>query len=245
MPRTPKQVLAEQNQQAERDRTQRTEQLPATRQATAPATPDLRSPRQRYLDDVAPSGIVGRLIKFDGKEGKFIFVDTEETVSDAEDFVALADQTLAAYVKFQSEQAPARIGGLLYAPDFALPPRDRLGDNDPKRWEIGLSGRPEDPWKEELMVVLKCPATMELLTFSTVSKTGRRAVGNLLKHYDRLQATSPGSFPVVRLKPGGYQDSRYGWVHVPNFIVVGVSAGHTAAIPDTSLKTEMDDLIPF
>lgn len=245
MPRTSKQVLADQKQQTERERTQRTEQLPATRQATLPATPDPRSPRQRYLDDCAPSGIVGRLVKFDGKEGKFIFVDTEETISDAEDFVVLADQTLAAYVKFQSERAPLRIGGLLYAPDFALPPRDQLGDNDPKRWEIGLSGRPEDPWREELMVVLKRPATMELLTFSTMSKTGRRAVGNLLKHYDRLQVTSPGSFPVVRLKPSGYQDSRYGWVYVPNFVVVGVSPGHTAAIPDTSLKAEMDDSIPF
>jgi hypothetical protein len=245
MPRTAKQVLSEQKLQAERDRTQRSQQLPATRQAALPATPDRRSPRQVYLDEVAPSGIVGRLVKFDGKEGKFIFVDTEETISDAEDFVVLADQTLAAYVKFQSEQAPTRIGGLLYAAAFALPPRAQLGDTDPKKWEIGLSGRPEDPWREELMVVLKRPATMELLTFSTMSKTGRRAVGNLLKHYDRLQTTSPGSFPVVRLKPAGYQDSRYGWVHTPNFVVVGVSPGHTAAIPDTSLKAEMNDEIGF
>jgi hypothetical protein len=78
-----------------------------------------------------------------------------------------------------------------------------------------------------------------------MSKTGRRAVGNLLKHYDRLQVTTPGSYPVVRLKPGGYQDSRYGWVHVPNFVVVGVSAGHTVAIPDTSLEGQMNDKIPF
>jgi hypothetical protein len=243
MPRTAKQVLADQNQQAERERAQ--QQLPATRQAALPATPDHRSARQRYLDEVAPSGIVGRLIKFDGKEGKFIFVDTEETISDAEDFVALADQTLAAYVKFQPDQSPLRIGGLLYAQDFTLPSRDQLGDTDPRKWEIGLSGRPEDPWREELMVVLKRPPTMELLTFTTMSKTGRRAVGNLLKHYDRLQVAGPGSFPVVRLKPGGYQDSRYGWVHVPNFVVVGVSPGHTAAIPDTSLKAQLNDEIGF
>lgn len=243
MPRTAKQVLADQNQQAERERAQ--QQLPATRQAALPATPDHRSARQRYLDEVAPSGIVGRLIKFDGKEGKFIFVDTEETISDAEDFVALADQTLAAYVKFQPDQSPLRIGGLLYAQDFTLPSRDQLGDTDPRKWEIGLSGRPEDPWREELMVVLKRPPTMELLTFTTMSKTGRRAVGNLLKHYDRLQVAGPGSFPVARLKPGGYQDSRYGWVHVPNFVVVGVSPGHTAAIPDTSLKAQLNDEIGF
>jgi hypothetical protein len=244
--KTTAQALHEQQEQAERDRGARSQPLPAVAKATPPTAPDRRTARQRYLDDIAPSGIVGRLAKFDGKAGKFVFVDTDEAIGDGEDFVVLADQTMVAYVKFQPEQGPLRIGGLLYAPDFELPPREQLGDNDKAKWEIGLSGQPDDPWKEEMMLVLKRPATMELLTFSTLNKTGRRAVGNLLKHYDRLQATSPGSFPVVRLKVGGYEDSRYGWVHVPNFVVVGVSPGHTAAIPDTSLKAAMEgDEIPF
>ena len=103
MPRTSKQVLAEQKQQADATAHSKPAQLPATRKAALPATPDHRSPRQRYLDEVAPSGIVGRLVKFDGKEGKFFFADTEETISDAEDFVVLADQTLVAFVKFQPD----------------------------------------------------------------------------------------------------------------------------------------------
>src|SRR5262245_6601047 len=115
MARTPKQVIAEQEQQAERERASRPQQpLPATRQAVPPATPDSRSPRQRYLDDVAPSGLVGRLVRFDGKAGRYLFADTEETVSADEDFVALCDQTLAAFVKFQGDQPPVRVGGLLY-----------------------------------------------------------------------------------------------------------------------------------
>jgi hypothetical protein len=246
MPGTSKQVLADQKQQIEHDRPKRSQQLATTRAATLPATPDPRSPRQRYLDEVAPSGIVGRLVKFDGKEGKFYFDDTEEKIGDDEDFIVLADQTLAARIKFEPDQAPTRRGGLLYSPDFMLPTRDELGDDDQTEWAIGkFSGEPDDPWKEEMMLVLKRPSTMELLTFSTLSKTGRRAVGTLLKHYDRLQISSPGSYPVVRLKVGGYQDSRYGWVHVPNFVVVGASPGHTVAIPDTSLKKEMSDEIPF
>jgi hypothetical protein len=246
MPRTSKQVLADQKQQIEHDRTQRSQQLAPRSAAPLPATPDNRNARQRYLDEVAPSGIVGRLVKFDGKEGKFIFVDTEETISDKEDFVVLADQTLATWVKFRPDQSPLRVGGLLYAPDFELPEREQLGDTDQTRWGIGkFSGEPADPWKEEMMLVLKRPSTMELLTFATLNKTGRRAVATLLKHYDRLQISSPGSYPVVRLKVGGYQDSRFGWVHAPNFVVVGGSPGHTAAIPDTSLKNEMSDSIPF
>jgi hypothetical protein len=78
-----------------------------------------------------------------------------------------------------------------------------------------------------------------------MSKTGRRAVGSLLKHYDRLQRSSPGNFPVVRLKPGSYNDDRYGRVLIPTFPVVGVSPGHTAAIPDTSVKGQLNDEIGF
>jgi hypothetical protein len=243
MPRTSKQVLDEQKRQAELDRTQRSQQLTTTRPASLPVAPDNRSPRQRYLDEVAPSGIVGRLVKFDGKEGKFIFV---QTISDKEDFVVLADQTFAAWIRFRPDESPLRVGGLLYAPDFELPEREQLGDTDRTRWAIGkFSGEPDDPWKEEMMLVLKRPTTMELLTFATLNKTGRRAVATLLKHYDRLQISSPGSFPVVRLKLGGYQDSRFGWVLAPNFVVVGASPGHTAAIPHTSLGNQMNYLIPF
>ena len=60
--------------------------------------------------------------------------------------------------------------------------------------------------------MLRRPATLELATFSTMSKTGRRAVGTLLQHYNRLQTSNPGAYPVVRLKPSGYQDNRFGWV---------------------------------
>ena len=35
-----------------------------------------------------------------------------------------------------------------------------------------LSGRPEDPWKHEQMIVLRRPTTLELLTFSTHRKPG-------------------------------------------------------------------------
>jgi hypothetical protein len=244
MARTAKQIQAEQQQQADADR-KGASALPATRNAALPDAPDHRNARQRLLDDVAPSGIVGRLARFDGKGGRFLFVDTDETISADEDFVVLADQAVVAYVKFQEEGPPLRVGGLLYAPDFTLPPREMLGDTNPTKWAVGFSGAPEDPWKVEMLLVLKCPATQELLTFSTMSKTGRRAVGSLLRHYDRLQVSNPGAFPVVRLKPSGYDDDRYGRVHTPSFAVVGVSPGHTAAIPDTSAKGQLNDEIPF
>src|SRR5262245_41724105 len=210
MPRTSKQVLTEQQKQAdaERERKAAPTQLPAVNDAALPVASD--ATRERLLNEVAPSGVVGRLVRFDGKEGRFLFVDNDETVDATEDFIVLGNETLVAYIRFQAEGPPLREGGLFYAPNFALPKREQLGDLDPRKWEVGLSGKPEDPWKLEMSLVLKRPATQELLTFSTMSKTGRRAVGGLLKHFDRLRRTSPGTFPVVRLKPGSYDDDRFG-----------------------------------
>jgi hypothetical protein len=65
--------------------------------------------------------------------------------------------------------------------------------------------------------------TQELFTFVTSSVTGRRAVGTLLKHYDRLRRNGGDDYPVVRLRTGGFKhrDERVGWLTTPVFVVYG------------------------
>jgi hypothetical protein len=71
-----------------------------------------------------------------------------------------------------------------------MPQRKMLGDLDEATWPSGLSGQPTDPWQHQMNLVLQDRATGELYTFSTSSMTGRRAIGNLLRHYDRLPQPS-------------------------------------------------------
>ena len=82
--------------------------------------------------------------------------------------------------------------------------------------------------------------THELFTFVTSSITGRRAVGNLIRHYDRMQKTDASAYPIVRLKIGGFQhrDDRIGWIKVPVIAVVGRAAKESAAKPDSSLAAD-------
>ena len=196
-PRTTKQALAEQKVVADREREAR---LAAGRKAvtqqrgevdvkpqgnggavvptgkTDVALPDTRTPQQAYIDEIAPpSSLVGRPIKFDGKAGKWLFSDTDEEIDPNTDFIALCDEILIGWIKFNGKgEQPDRIQGLLYD-GFIMPPQSTLPDRDSSKWELGLSGEPDDPWQHQMCLVLQSPGTHELGTFATSSRTGRRA----------------------------------------------------------------------
>jgi hypothetical protein len=128
-----------------------------------------------------------------------------------------------------------------------MPARESLGDNDEAEWPAGLSGAPSDPWLHQQLLPLQHAKTRELFTFGTTNATGRRAVGNLLRSYDRLRRSSPDEVPVVRLRHGGYnhRDDRIGWVNTPIFVVIGRTKRDLAAAPDTSTAGDMNDEIPL
>jgi hypothetical protein len=219
-----------------------TANVPAVAKTTAVAAPDNRSAHEKYLDSVAPISFVGRLVKF-GKEG-FVTQDDDEKIRDEIDHIAMCDQTLVGVVKFNGEgQPPTKVMGLLYG-GFEMPDRESLGDLDRSQWEIGLDGKPSDPWQHQIYLVLQRVDNSELFTYVTSSITGRRAIGNLLRHYDRMQKTHAGYYPLVRLKVGGFQhrDDRVGWVNTPNLAVIGRVPGTDAVKPGPA---DMNDDIPF
>jgi hypothetical protein len=133
--------------------------------------------------------------------------------------------------------------GLLYD-GYQMPPRESLGDTDEAAWEMGLDGKPADPWVHAIYLVLQRVDNSELFTFVAMSKTARRAVGVLLRHYDRMQRTNPGYLPIVALKVGGYQhrDTRVGWVKTPVIAAMGQVPGDKAVKP---APADMNDEIPF
>jgi hypothetical protein len=257
--RTPEEIVADQKEQAAKEKAAKEKAkaaapvakasialAPAAKSTITVALPDNRTDVQRYLDDIAPASIVGRLVKF-GKEGKFVYADDDTAVDENAEFIALCDQVLIGWIKFHSdgETPPDRVQGLLYD-GFVLPPRETLGDVDETQWSVGLSGEPEDPWKHQVCLVLQHTATRELSTFATTSETGRRAIGNLLRHFDRMRKTRPDEVPVVRLRPGGFnhRDPRVGWVFVPVFAIVGRAPRDSAAKPDTTSGGDMNDELP-
>jgi hypothetical protein len=243
---TPEQIRARQKADAEADTARIKAALPAVAANTVIAAPDGRSEVQKYVDDVAPASIAGRVIRFN-KEGHFITPDDDATIGDDIDFVALVDETLIGWIRFNGEgEPPDRVMGLLFD-GFVMPSRSSLGDGDETVWSIGLNGRPEDPWQHQVNLVLQRADTKELFTYSTNSITGRRAIGLLLRYYDRLRRSDPNSYPLVRLKVGGFQhrDDRVGWVKTPVIAVVGCTPKDGAAKPNSSIGADMNDELPY
>ena len=160
-----------------------------------PANLDHRSPRERYLDESrrAASSAGSSSSR---KDGKFNFVDDGEAIARKRGLRRAGRPDAGRRGSSSTATASRRpeLAGCCTKASFC-----RRATSSATRiraqWPIGLSGKPEDPWKHEQMIVLRRPATLELLTFSTMSKTGRRAVGNLLKHYDRLQRAHARRLP--------------------------------------------------
>ncbi|MGA8697948.1 MAG: hypothetical protein WB689_29765 [Xanthobacteraceae bacterium] len=244
-PPTSEQVGATQRRLAEKDLAAVKANLPVPTASTAVAAPDNRTSVQRYIDSIDNPSFAHRRIKF-GKDGVFVTVSDSEPVPEGAEFFALCGETRIYWIKFDPEGgSPGTVSGLLYE-NFALPPRESLGDTDPAKWPTGLSGQPTDAWQHGIDLVLQQTDTKELFVFTTTSQTGRRAVGNLLRHYDRMRRTNPNDVPVVRLRAGGFQhkDARIGWVATPLFQIVGRAPRDSGAVPDTSIAADMNDELP-
>jgi hypothetical protein len=239
--RTPQQVMAQQAADAAK-----ASGLPAPVTTKAVAVPDNRSAVMQYLDETAPQSIVGRLIKFDGKKGAFVTTDNGEAIDQSAEFIALCEELWIGWIKFMEDAPPEKVGGLLYD-GYVLPPRNSLGDTDQSAWPAGVTGQPSDPWQHQQMLPLQHTDTRELFTYSTTSSTGRRAVANLLRAYERLRRADPNELPVIRLKVGGFnhRDARIGWVHAPVLAQVGRTSRDNAAKPDTSVGADLNDAVPF
>ena len=108
---------------------------------------------------------------------------------------------------------------------------------------MGLNNEPQDPYQHQMVLPLQEVKAKEMFCFVTSSRTGRRAVGNLLRHHQRAQKTNPHE----GLGKGGFQhkDTRVGFVSTPVFIVVGRTDRSSAATPDTSLAADLIDEIRF
>jgi hypothetical protein len=130
-----------------------------------------------------------------------------------------------------SRPAEAVMG--LIAEGYEPPPRASLGDNDKELWDSFDDGQPKDPWQFTNQLILSDPVDRELFTFSTSSRGGLTAIGELSKLFSNHMRIKPDEMPIVALKVGSYLHpiKSRGEIRFPIFEEVGwVKASELPAV---------------
>jgi hypothetical protein len=214
----------------------------ANTQTNVPALPS--NAVDTYLNEHCGGGS-GVLFKF-SKDQRFRRVDDGEEIPLGREFTVVYDQIQVGWIKFNGKgELPERKMGALFQ-GFVPCPRDELGDDDQSLWEVGLSGKPADPWQQQILLPLQAEDG-ELFIFGTTSITGRRAVGRVIDECRKMLRREPNDYPVIKLALSSFQhrEERIGRVTVPAFVRVGKTPKTGVAAIDTSVAADMGDEIPF
>jgi hypothetical protein len=160
------------------------------------------------------------------------------------EFTCPYTEILGGFIRLQKGEPAQHAMGPLFK-GFRVPTRESLGENDEALWKEGLSGKPESPWKRQVLLPLVCKETGQAFVFQTTSNSGLRSVGRLMDYCRRMQQHDTEHYPVVKLKTGGFEHEKFGFIVTPDFPVVGRAKRNGAEKPDTSVAKDMDDDLPF
>jgi hypothetical protein len=184
--------------------------------------------------------IVGSLLKFN-KFGEFTAGQEERPIPHGTELAAYMGSLSVGYIRWQDNQ-PVEYAMGLVGNGFIPPKRSELGHHDQSQWEAFDDGRPRDPWQFANSLILVEPQTEELFTFSSSSKGGLGAVGELAKTCGKHMRTNPGEEPLIALGVGSYQHNNraYGEIRYPVLKVTGwVSLAELPAL-DAGLLSDSD-----
>jgi hypothetical protein len=191
-------------------------------------------------------GTSGTFIKF-GKAGTYVKQQDETPIPTGTEVAIVYEEIRVGWIKFlEKRQQPERKMGPVFS-GFVPAGREELGDLDETQWEIGLSGKPTDPWQFQVLVPMHDTKNGEMYIFGTTSITGRRECDKLISACARMQKAEPEFYPVVKLDVSGFEhrDGRIGWVRTPCFTRVGKAPKSDTSAAKTSLADNMSDAIPF
>jgi hypothetical protein len=190
---------------------------------------------EAYGESAATRNIVGRLLKFT-KFGEYTAGVENEEIAAGTKLVAHMPSLLVGYIKWEANRPVAQVMGAI-GDGFAPPKRNELGDTDQSLWEHYDDDRPRDPWQFSNYLVFVNLDTSDLFTFTTSSRGGLNAIGELSKTYGKRIRQAPDELPLVELECGSYQHSNrnYGEIRFPIFKIVSwVSSKQLAHLVGTA-----------
>lgn len=161
-------------------------------------------------------------------------------------FVANMNGLQIGWQRWWAKKPDRDIFGLLVE-GYQPPKRYELGDDDRDMWEKDeRTGVPRDPWQFTNVLPLRSLDGEIDAVFSTSSRGGIGAIGQLCKEYGKVFTQKPGLLPVIEIGADSYKHNDYGKVFVPVLKLVDwvseegiaeASAPAPAPAPATTKKT--------
>lgn len=176
---------------------------------------------QSYGDQVSQKSIVGKLLKF--SKGDYLVGENNEEVEEGTQYIANMDELMVGWIRWEDNKPTDQIMGKV-SEGYQPAKRNTLGDDDKTKWEVDEQGRERDPWQFSNYLILKTPGEAgedSLFTFTTSSRGGLNAIGELCKAYGKAMRQRPEEFPIISLGVGSYQHSNkaFGRIKFPIFEV--------------------------
>jgi hypothetical protein len=176
---------------------------------------------EKYGEAATQRNIVGDLLLFT-KFGEWVHGRDRAKLAMGTTLAAYMNTLAVGWVCWLDGQiVESRMG--LVCEGFVPPKRDELGLLDQQKWERFDDNRPKDPWRLSNNLVLIALETEALFTFSTSSRGGLGAIGELSKQYGKHMRVQPHEQPILELGVSSYQhpDRSIGEVREPVLKVVG------------------------
>jgi hypothetical protein len=212
----------------------------ATTRSTAVAVPTEVSPWREAANEEGGASF-GTLLKF--VKGEWFVGEERTELPLTTMLVANMNEYWRGWIKWVDQQPVAHaIGRVVDRHRVHL--REEL--DEPEK-----AGQDDDPWQRVSYLVMRYADSDEVVTFTTTSDGGRKAVAKLADRYDRMRHKHPAQMPVVTLACDSYQHDEYGKVLKPKFVVVGWDFWDEEAKKDPAgtlqqqHADEMNDQIPF
>jgi hypothetical protein len=219
-----------------------------------------------YAAAITPHRLDGTRLKFN--KGEFLSGKDGDVVPLGTKLVAVMPTLMIGWTKWRGGK-PGPDHRMGYVFDGFKPPHRRdLDDFESDDWEVDKRGDRRDPWQFSSELAFINPATKAIFTFSTSSRGGLGALGELSNTYGKEAPAE--TYPLIELQAGSYQhdDRAIGRVRFPIFgatefvaaepwdAVLALSHGESVASPteqpfgadvdtDYGVGHDPDDNIPF
>jgi hypothetical protein len=172
---------------------------------------------EQFTRETSSKMWVGELLKY--VKGSFEVGKEEDVLEIGTKMVAIVPSMLNGWICWEDGKPVGHEMGLVVS-GFRLPKREDLGDNEKTEWEKDEGGHPKDPWQRNALMVM-IDQEENIYTFSTGSKGGLSALGELVAAYCKHARMNPTQVPLIELGTSSYKHTDFGKVHTPVFKVVG------------------------